>query len=123
MPLHRRPDGAPEVVFDPTLEVAPFALFRRLQRGQAPLLVDVRSPPGPLCLKGAIAWPGEAWRPPGDTEVVLFDDDGTGAVALARHYQELGFAGVKALFGGLELWRFALDPGVVGAETFLTTSS
>ncbi len=122
MPVRQRPDGAPEVVFDPAVEIAPFALFRRLQRGQAPLLLDVRATTGPLRLKGALPWPGEAWRPPEETEVILVDDEGTHAVELARRYQELGFPAVKALFGGLELWEFALDPQVVGEETFLERS-
>ena len=26
---------------------------------------------------------------------------------------------VKALFGGLELWKFSLDPNVVGEHTYL----
>jgi hypothetical protein len=50
---------------------------------------------------------------------VLFDDDGNTAVALARELQAAGHARVRALFGGLELYAFALDPEVVGAETFL----
>ncbi len=33
--------------------------------------------------------------------------------------QAAGWSHVKALFGGLDLWEFALDPAVVGAETFL----
>jgi rhodanese-related sulfurtransferase len=119
MPVQDRPDGAPEIVFDPTLEVAPFTLFRRLQRGQAPLLVDVRPAGGALSLRGALPWPGEDWQPPADTEVVLVDDDGHRAVELARHFQAAGHSAVRALFGGLELWEFALDPQVVGAETFL----
>jgi rhodanese-related sulfurtransferase len=119
MPVQTRPDGAPEIVFDPALEVAPFTLFRRLQRGQAPLLLDVRPAGGALNLRGVLPWPGEDWQPPADTEVVLVDDDGRRAVELARHFQAAGHAGVRALFGGLELWQFALDPQVVGAETFL----
>jgi rhodanese-related sulfurtransferase len=122
VPVRRRPDGTPEVVFDPAVEVAPFVLFRRLQRGQAPLLVDVRDTPSPLRLRGALAWSGEDWRPPEGADVVLVDEDGTRAVDLAHRYQEQGYASVKALFGGLELWQFALDPEVVGAETFLERS-
>jgi len=33
--------------------------------------------------------------------------------------QARGCARVRALFGGLDLYRFALDPEIVGAETFL----
>jgi len=51
--------------------------------------------------------------------VVLFDDDGTTAVDGARHMQGAGWPRVKALFGGLDLYEFSLDPEVVGEETFL----
>lgn len=120
MPLRHRPDRAPEIVFDPTLEVAPFALFRRLQKGSPPLLVDVREDPeAPPRLRGSAPWPGEGWTPPSDREVVLIDVDGSRAVELARALQEAGYPGVRALFGGLELWEFALDPEVVGGDTFL----
>jgi hypothetical protein len=33
--------------------------------------------------------------------------------------QAAGWPRVKALFGGLQLYEFALDPEVVGAETYL----
>jgi rhodanese-related sulfurtransferase len=111
--------GTPVVQFDPLLEVSPFALFRLLREGQAPLLVDVRPEPGPLTLAGAILYPGPEWSPPADQNVVLFDDDGALAVDGARHMQAAGFPRVKALFGGLELWEFSLDPQVVGEETYL----
>lgn len=112
-------DGTPVVQFDPQLEVSPFALFRRLREGQAPLLVDVRPEPGLLGLAGAIPYPGPEWAPPADRDVVLFDDDGALAVDGARHMQAAGFPRVKALFGGLDLWEFSLDPQVVGEETYL----
>jgi len=51
--------------------------------------------------------------------VVLFDDDGTTAVQLAAELIEAGHPRVRALFGGLELYEFSLDPQVVGAETYL----
>jgi hypothetical protein len=51
--------------------------------------------------------------------VVLFDDDGSIAIDGARHMQAAGWPRVKALFGGLELYEFSLDPEVVGEETFL----
>lgn len=112
-------DETPVVQFDPQLEVSPFAVFRRLREGDPPLLVDVRLEPGPLTLRGAIPYPGPEWSPPVDRDVVLFDDDGTVAVEGARHMQRVGVPHVRALFGGLELYEFALDPEVVGEETFL----
>jgi hypothetical protein len=50
---------------------------------------------------------------------VLFDDDGSLAAEGARHMQAAGYPRVRALFGGLELWEFSLDPEVVGEETYL----
>ncbi len=35
MPFHLRDDGKPVVAFDPRLEISPFALFRRLDEGEA----------------------------------------------------------------------------------------
>lgn len=120
MPTRYLEDGAtPVVQFDPQLEVSPFAVFRRLREGQAPLLIDVRPEPGPLTLSGALPYPGPDWAPPADRDVVLFDDDGSLALDGARHMQAAGYPRVKALFGGLELWEFSLDPQVVGEETYL----
>ncbi len=105
--------------FDPALEISPYHVFRQLTDGEVPLLVDVRPEPGNRSLVGAIAYPGPDWSPPQNQEVVLFDDDGAIAVEGARHMQAAGWMNVKALFGGLDLWEFALDPAVVGVETFL----
>lgn len=118
MPTQYRDDATPVVQFNPQLEVSPFAVFRRLRDGRPPLLVDVRPPPRELTLAGAQPW-HEDWLPPGDADVVFFDDDGTRALELARHWQATGQCNVKALFGGLELWRFSLDPEVVGQDTYL----
>ena len=119
MPSFLRPDDKPVIQFDPGLEISPFALFRRLRENRAPRLVDVRDEPGDWTLRGAEPGPAD-WRPDGpDEEVVLLDDDGTRAVERADRLQREGFARVKALFGGLELYHFSLDPRVVGEETFL----
>jgi hypothetical protein len=112
-------DSTPVVQFDPQLEVSPFALFRRMKEGHPPRLVDVRPEPGALTLAGAIPYPGPEWSPPAEEDVVLFDDDGSVAIEGARHMQAAGWPRVKALFGGLELYEFSLDPEVVGEETFL----
>lgn len=111
--------GTPVVQFDPQIEVSPFVLFRRLREGRPPLLIDVRPEPGRLGLLGAVPYPGPEWAPPKDEDVVLFDDDGALAVDGARHMQAAGYPRVRALFGGLELWEFSLDPEVVGEETYL----
>ncbi len=119
MPLSRRPDDKPVVSFDPTVEVSPFVLFRRLREHRAPRLVDVRRQAATITLAGAEPWPGDDWAPQPDEEIVLLDDDGTAAVEEARRLIEGGCERVRALFGGLELWRFALDAQVVGEETYL----
>lgn len=119
MPTRFVEGDTPLVQFDPQLEVSPFAVFRRLREGKPPLLIDVRPQPGALTLQGAILYPGPDWSPPADADVVLFDDDGSSAVDGARHMQAAGYPNVKALFGGLELYEFSLDPEVVGEETYL----
>lgn len=119
MPTRYLDDETPVVQFDPLLEVSPFVLFRRLKEGEAPLLIDVRPEPGHLTLEGAILYPGPEWSPPADRDVVLFDEDGSIAIEGARHMQSVGYPRVKALFGGLELYEFSLDPEVIGQETFL----
>jgi len=116
-------DSTAVLRFDPRTEVSPFALFRALKEGRPPRLVDVRTAPGALTLAGAIPWPGPEWTPPAGEDVVLFDDDGGDALETARRLQEAGFPRVRALFGGLALYDFALDPEVVGAETFLVGTS
>ncbi len=119
MPLYYRSDDKPVVEFDPRLEISPFTLFRRLREGQDMLLVDVRPDPAGLTLKGSELHPGDDWAPPEDRSVLLFDDDGTLAVAAVQELQGRGYEQVRALFGGLQLYEFSLDPGVVGEETFL----
>jgi hypothetical protein len=126
MPTRYLDDETPVVQFDPLLEISPFLLFRRLKdgpgEGQLPLLVDVRPGArraGELSLQGSIPYPGPDWSPPSDLDVVLFDDDGSIAIEGARHMQAAGWPRVKALFGGLELYEFSLDPAVVGEETYL----
>ena len=119
MPTRFLDDSTPVVQFDPQLEVSPFILFRRIKEGQAPLLIDVRPQPGMTTLAGAIPYPGPEWSPPADADVVLFDEDGSMAIDGARHMQAAGWPRVKALFGGLELYEFSLDPEVIGEETFL----
>jgi len=109
------------IPFDPRLDISPFALFRRMTEGNPPRLVDARPVPGASSLASAVPWPGADWSPP-DADVVLFDDHGAnGALAreAARRLQGEGYARVRALFGGLELYDFALDPAVVGTERFL----
>jgi hypothetical protein len=119
MPTRHTTKGTPVVQFDPQLEVPPYTVFRRLKENDPPLLIDVRPSGGRLALMGARALPGPEWTPPPEMDVVLVDDDGSTAVGIARKLQAAGFPRVRALFGGLQLYEFSLDPQVVGAETYL----
>ena len=83
------------------------------------MLVDVRSRPSGKTLRGSIRLPDPAWEPSREETVLLFDDDGSEAVHLARDLQARGFETVRALFGGLQLYEFSLDPEIVGQETYL----
>lgn len=134
MPTFRGQGGAPVVQFDPTVEVSPFSLFRLLKAGSPPSLIDVRMDAQEEAgvevqadlrsLRGAESMPDEAWTPAEpDTEVVLFDDNGTRAVDVARRLQRDGFPRARALFGGLDLYEFSLDPEIVGSDTFLIRGS
>ena len=119
MPTSYRDDDKPVVSFDPRLEVSPFALFRALRDGRSPLLIDIRPQPVTKTLRGTMPMPRADWRPLEDQRVVLIDDDGAEAVQLAAELHADGFSEVRALFGGLELYEFSLDPEVVETDTFL----
>lgn len=119
MPTHLRPDEKPVVQFDPTLEISPFVLFRMLREHRAPLLVDARSGPTEITLRGSEPYQGDDWVPDEGTQVVVFDHDGSAAEPVVRRLQAAGFETARMLFGGLELYEFSLDPQVVGEETFL----
>jgi len=119
VPTSFRDDGKPVVAFDPRLEVSPFTLFRSLREGRGPLLMDLRPHPAGKTLRGAMPIPGPDWRPMENQKVVVFDDDGSRSVLLAAELQAEGFPHVRALFGGLELYEFALDPEIVETDTYL----
>ncbi len=118
MPTNFLDDETPIVQFDLRLEISAFVVFRRLRDKKPMSLMDVRSVPEGYTLEGAEPWQ-EGWEPPSDRQVVLFDEDGKRAIEIAGRLQEEGHTNVKALFGGLELWKFSLDPEIVGQETFL----
>jgi hypothetical protein len=123
VPVDHLPDGTPVVRFAPGLEISPYELFRGLADGRPFRLLDVREEPGALSFDGARPFvPGVDevdGEDLGEGDTILFDEDGSEAFALARELQGRGFKRVRALFGGLRLYDFALDPEVVGAERFL----
>lgn len=112
----------PLVPFEIDLHISPVRLFRRLHEAReglasAPVLLDLREAPGPISLRDARPFDENAV--PDDRDVVLIDDTGDEALAAARKLHERGLSRVRALYGGLQLYDFALDPRVVGAERFL----
>lgn len=119
MPSHLRSDSKPVVEFDPRLELSPFALFRSLRDGRPTMLVDVRVAPAGWTLRDAEPYPGDDGPWPEDRRVVLFDDDGKDAYAIGQRLHQAGRTQIRVLFGGLELYEFALDPEIVGADTYL----
>ena len=123
MPTFQNRDGKPIVQFDPASEVSPFTLLRRLGGDRPPILLDGRRTPGSgLTLEGALPYPAEDWRPDEpDRDIVVFDDDGSEAAELVRALRSRGLERARMLFGGLELYRFSLDPEIVGKRTFLVS--
>lgn len=121
MPTYTRDDGKPIVQFDADLELSPFALLRRLLSDRPPLLVDGRkAPTSPLTLAGALPYPGDDWSPDDRQQaVVIFDDQGGEALDMVLSLRKRGYAQVRLLFGGLDLYEFSLDPELIGKETFL----
>jgi hypothetical protein len=120
MPLHHNEDGVPVVRVDPTIEISPFELFEQLRDPDArPLLVDLRPPPRDWTLRGAIRRSPEEFEAPHDRDAVVFDEDGRIAPELVRRLRNEGQTRVWALFGGLDLYRFCLDPEIVETDTLL----
>lgn len=122
-------DAPPLPPLVPGVTLSPYTLFHHLVDGTPVLLVDVRPTPTGLTFTGARPWPGEDWQPPSDKLTVLFDDsgrlEGQGPQALvyAQALQRQGRQHVRALYGGLALYDFALDPQVVGEERFLVAAT
>lgn len=106
--------------FDPAVDYSPFRLYALLRTGSAPLLFDLRRPGARPSLVSARPVPagGLSVYPDRDAPVVVFDDDGTEARALVLALRRGGRNEVKALYGGLVLWRLCFPAEVVG-ETFL----
>lgn len=119
----RRNPPPGDIRFDPEVEISPYALFRRFKEGRPPVLIDVRPGRGRLTFARVIpSLPEPPELPQEGGTAVLFDDDGRRAGEIARRLQASGFLGVRALFGGLRLYDFSLDPAVVGDERFLKGS-
>lgn len=108
----------PVIVFDQSLHISPFELYRALREGRSPALIDVRPQPGLLTFEGALTL-RDATGIPWTTALVLFDDDGSLADREVEGLRNAGHPRCRALYGGLALYELAMVPDVVGPESFL----
>jgi hypothetical protein len=113
------PFADPPAIEEP-LHITPFELFRRLSEGETPTMIDLRA--DGATLRGATRRPELRDAGAGITledGAILIDWSDAETTRLARLLRAAG-RDVRALYGGIELWDFALDPQVVGEERFLT---
>ncbi len=100
-------------------EISPQELKARLDRGDRPVLVDVRQDwETKLCrLDNAVHIPIEEIEfrteelNPAD-EIVVYCHQGVRSAAVAAYLRELGFAKAANLAGGLDLWARTVDPAM-----------
>ncbi|MEM7052081.1 MAG: rhodanese-like domain-containing protein [Acidobacteriota bacterium] len=127
--MTRKTGGLEVPAFDPDLHRAPTEVFRRFAAGAPPRVIELVSRTGepagttlvsaqPVSTEELAA--GDAPLIPWQSdELLLIDESGEDAEAWARRLRARGFQQVYALYGGLGLYRFALDPAVVGEERYL----
>lgn len=114
----------PDVAFEPERHVSPYELFRLLREGRPPRLWALPDT-GPVTLEGALPYPAAGPEAPDlapGEHAVLVDRDGKAALAEIRrlHATHPDLVGrVLALYGGLALYDFCLDPRVVGDHRYL----
>jgi len=94
-------------------------LKARLDSGRPPILLDVRQDwETKLCrLENAIHIPIEEIELRTDelnrdSEIVVYCHQGVRSAAVAEYLRNLGFADVKNLAGGLDVWARTIDPGM-----------
>jgi rhodanese-related sulfurtransferase len=100
-------------------EISPQDLKARLDRNEAPLLLDVRQDwETQLCrLPNAVHIPIEELElrveelNPQDS-IVVYCHQGVRSAAVAEYLRSLGFRDVKNLSGGLDLWARTIDPAM-----------
>jgi monothiol glutaredoxin len=93
-------------------------LKRRLDAGEVPHLLDVRTPeerataaiPGARLLDAATA--AEIERLPRDTSLVFHCHHGGRSQQAAEHFRSLGFRKVSNVSGGIDAWSREIDPSV-----------
>ena len=100
-------------------EILPEELSRRLERGERPVVLDVREP-GEIAIA---VFPGATHIPMGeipsrvteldpDSETVVVCHHGVRSAQVAMYLVRLGFARVSNLSGGIDLWSATVDPAV-----------
>jgi rhodanese-related sulfurtransferase len=100
-------------------EITPQELKKRLDRHDAPALLDVRQDwETRICrLKHAIHIPIEEIELRTDEldpeqELVVYCHQGVRSAAVAEYLRRLGFRNVKNLAGGLDSWARVVDPAM-----------
>ncbi|HET7343303.1 MAG TPA: rhodanese-like domain-containing protein [Methylomirabilota bacterium] len=103
----------------PETEISPQDLKARLDRNQAPLLLDVRQDWETRLarLPNAVHIPIEELELRvdelnRDDDIVVYCHQGVRSAAVAEYLRSLGFTGVRNLSGGLDLWARTVDPGM-----------
>jgi rhodanese-related sulfurtransferase len=102
-------------------EISVDDLSRRLERGEEPLLVDVRQPwehelahlPGSLLLPlGELPSRAAEVQPGPGQLVVCYCHHGVRSLHAAEVLSSAGVPGVVSLAGGIEAWSQQIDPSV-----------
>jgi rhodanese-related sulfurtransferase len=100
-------------------EITPRELKARLDRHEAPVLLDVRQDwETRLCrLENSIHIPIEEIELRTDEldpeeELVVYCHQGVRSAAVADYLRQLGFRSVKNLAGGLDSWARTVDPAM-----------
>jgi rhodanese-related sulfurtransferase len=100
-------------------EISPQDLKARLDRNEPPLLLDVRQDwETQLCrLPNAVHIPIEEIELRSDElsredPIVVYCHQGVRSAAVAEYLRSLGFADVRNLSGGLDLWARTIDPAM-----------
>jgi adenylyltransferase/sulfurtransferase len=100
-------------------EISPRDLKARLDRNEAPVLLDVRQDwETRLCrLPNAVHIPIEELELrveelSAQDEIVVYCHQGVRSAAVAEYLRSLGFANVRNLTGGLDSWARTVDPSM-----------
>jgi len=112
------PDGYP---LDPDWEITPVGLHDARTRGQAPALLDCRTPAEheTAAIDGATLVPMNELPARlaelddhKDKPLVVHCHHGGRSLKVAQYLRAQGFTDVKSLAGGIDAWSRAIDPGV-----------